>query len=228
MRLKVAHALIDEITFFAWTGRKRFRALFENKTVAVVGNGPSLAGRELGGAIDHHDIVVRINLVRPKGREGDIGRRTDVRFIGATMLNRHVPYVDSLSLDEIILTTGKNRLFMERLGRRCRFYPPRIPMRAFRLLQEKYGERIKIASADRPPRSGFVFLSLLLSFSGASKITLYGFSLKEKEFMKAFDYAGSGIVSYEREKFENNHCDPAIEASVLRQLARLGVLSLSE
>lgn len=226
-RLRRLAPVFDDLVF-AWIGARKLRALFQNKTVAIVGNGPDLIGRELGGAIDDHDVVVRINLVRPTGRESDIGSRTDVRLIGATMLERHVPHVMSLSGNEVVLTTGKNRGFMKRLGLSCRFYPPLTPMHAFSLFKAKYGAQINIAPTDRPPRTGIVLLSLLIRYGNAKKISLYGFSLEEAEFTKAVDFASVRIRTYEGTNFELNHCDPKIEVDLLRQLERLGAVSMGQ
>lgn len=57
---------------------RRMDAILAGKSIAVVGNGPSERGRGLGGEIDAHDIVIRINNYRTNGYERDYGRRTDV------------------------------------------------------------------------------------------------------------------------------------------------------
>lgn len=51
--------------------------------VAIVGNGPSLAGSGAGEAIDAHGLVLRINFPRLEGHAADVGQRTDL------MLFRH-------------------------------------------------------------------------------------------------------------------------------------------
>ena len=48
------------------------------KTVAIVGNAPSLEGSGHGKWIDSHDIVVRFNDGRVVGFEEDVGHRTDI------------------------------------------------------------------------------------------------------------------------------------------------------
>jgi hypothetical protein len=50
----------------------------KGKTVAIVGSGPSERGKGLGGEIDSHDIVIRINNHTVKGFEADYGSRTDI------------------------------------------------------------------------------------------------------------------------------------------------------
>ncbi|WP_170606515.1 glycosyltransferase family 29 protein [Ruegeria arenilitoris] len=50
----------------------------EGKTVAIVGNAPTLANTGLGKWIDSHDIVVRFNDCRVNGYERDVGSRTSI------------------------------------------------------------------------------------------------------------------------------------------------------
>ena len=52
--------------------------LLENKTIAIVGNGPSEIGKSNGKEIDSHDIVIRFNNYRTDGFEADYGSKTDI------------------------------------------------------------------------------------------------------------------------------------------------------
>lgn len=52
--------------------------LLENKTIAIVGNGPSEIGKSKGKEIDSHDIVIRFNNYRTDGFEADYGSKTDI------------------------------------------------------------------------------------------------------------------------------------------------------
>lgn len=52
--------------------------LLENKTIAIVGNGPSEIGKSNGKEIDSHDIVIRFNNYRTDGFETDYGSKTDI------------------------------------------------------------------------------------------------------------------------------------------------------
>lgn len=47
-------------------------------SIILVGNGPSLLGRDLGFVIDSHDTVVRFNGFQIKGYEKHVGVKTDV------------------------------------------------------------------------------------------------------------------------------------------------------
>ena len=53
-------------------------------TCAVVGSSAHLLGARDGGAIDAHDLVIRVNTAPVRGFEAYVGRRTDVRVWGAT------------------------------------------------------------------------------------------------------------------------------------------------
>lgn len=57
---------------------RAFESLVKGKNIALVGNGPSEMGRGLGGEIDAHDVVIRINNYRINGFERDYGSRTDI------------------------------------------------------------------------------------------------------------------------------------------------------
>ncbi|MCP9827924.1 glycosyltransferase family 29 protein [Synechococcus sp. L2F] len=48
------------------------------KSVAIVGSGPKIIGREKGEEIDSHDRVIRINFAYDKSLVKDIGERTDL------------------------------------------------------------------------------------------------------------------------------------------------------
>ncbi len=57
--------------------------LFYNKTIAIVGNGPSHIGKKKGKEIDSHDIVIRINnYATDKSYAEDYGSKTDVWLVG--------------------------------------------------------------------------------------------------------------------------------------------------
>lgn len=50
----------------------------EQRSVAFVGNAPSLKNEGLGEWIDSHDIVIRFNECPVKGFESDVGERTNI------------------------------------------------------------------------------------------------------------------------------------------------------
>lgn len=58
--------------------KKVFENLIKDKTVAIVGNGPSELGKNCGKEIDSHDVVIRINNYQISGYEKDYGSKTDI------------------------------------------------------------------------------------------------------------------------------------------------------
>lgn len=59
------------------------------RDVAIVGNGPSLAGSGAGPAIESHDVVLRFNYPVLTGHEADVGRRTDAVIMSGSKRVRH-------------------------------------------------------------------------------------------------------------------------------------------
>ncbi|CAL8351285.1 unnamed protein product [Lota lota] len=55
-------------------------ANLECRTCVVVGNGFSIKNTSLGGVIDKHNVVIRLNDAPVRGYEEDVGRKTTMRF----------------------------------------------------------------------------------------------------------------------------------------------------
>lgn len=66
----------------------------ERKTLAVVGNAPSLKDYRLGEFIDSHDVVVRFNEAAMTGRAEQIGSRTDILVANPYPESRKRPLLD--------------------------------------------------------------------------------------------------------------------------------------
>jgi len=61
-----------------------FRAQFSGaRSLAVVGNAPTVREYQNGKRIDEHDIVVRFNRIQTSGLEEQIGSRTDILCVNA-------------------------------------------------------------------------------------------------------------------------------------------------
>ncbi|XP_040569980.1 beta-galactoside alpha-2,6-sialyltransferase 2 [Lepeophtheirus salmonis] len=58
------------------------------KTCALVGNAGSLIGSNLGGFIDTHDLVIRLNHAKTAGYEVDVGSKTDIRIVNSLVLKK--------------------------------------------------------------------------------------------------------------------------------------------
>ncbi|WP_368414736.1 glycosyltransferase family 29 protein [Falsiroseomonas sp.] len=54
------------------------------RSIALVGNGPGLAGSGAARAIESHDLVMRLNYPVILGHEADVGSRTDLMFFDSS------------------------------------------------------------------------------------------------------------------------------------------------
>lgn len=71
--------------------------MVKGKTVAIIGNGRSTAGKSKGKEIDNHDIVIRFNDYHLQGYNEDIGTKTDVWCVGAINRERdHRNHVEKI------------------------------------------------------------------------------------------------------------------------------------
>jgi len=222
-----SYGRLTKIRFAIWrTLRPSLRSLFHGRDVAIVGGSPDLLGQCLGSLIDGHDLVVRLNLLSPVGRERDLGTRTDIRFIGSTLLDKHLPYAPLLTTTKRIITTKKNWAFMKNLNISCFYYPVETPFFSFNWLTDICQGKLKRIRYNRPPRSGIVFLSMLMKYGAPARITLYGFSMSVENAGQVIDYSGSGVSTYDLDRYLINHCDPAIEVNLLQQMKRLGKIGV--
>ena len=82
--------------------------IFNNKSIAIVGNSPSLRGSKQGNQIDSHDIVIRFNdsIIHISEFKDDYGSKTDVWSINgwSSYLDKKYP---SIPLDKCVEDTFK-------------------------------------------------------------------------------------------------------------------------
>ncbi|KAK1411926.1 hypothetical protein QVD17_32785 [Tagetes erecta] len=57
------------------------------KTCAVVGNSGILLKSDLGGVIDSHEFVIRLNNARTRGFEANVGSKTSLSFVNSNILH---------------------------------------------------------------------------------------------------------------------------------------------
>ncbi|KAK1426238.1 hypothetical protein QVD17_14907 [Tagetes erecta] len=57
------------------------------KTCAVVGNSGILLKHDLGGVIDDHEFVIRLNNARTSGYERNVGSKTSLSFVNSNILH---------------------------------------------------------------------------------------------------------------------------------------------
>jgi hypothetical protein len=206
--------------------RKRFFSLFCGKSVAVIGGSPGLIGKGLGDKINNFDVVVRLNLLVPTGRERDYGSRTDIRFIGCTLLNKHSKFVDNLSHEQALISTEKNKVFFSGRRKNIFFHHKSLPMKSLNFFTKLTGVSIPKSSCSKPPKSGFVFLSLLLRYGKPKTIGVFGFSLKSEDAWLVVDYRKGNIINYDSAHILGNHSTPDVEINALNVLAEHGFISV--
>lgn len=70
--------------------REQLTNFIAQKTIAVVGNSPSLSNSNFGAQIDQHDIVCRFNRYpRHASHAPDVGKRIDIWITSPEVLNEH-------------------------------------------------------------------------------------------------------------------------------------------
>lgn len=81
----------------------------EGKTLAIIGNAPSVRQQRLGGHIDGHDVVVRFNECALDGFEEYVGRRTDILVSNPYAETRQRPLLDGRSAKVVLILTPQTR-----------------------------------------------------------------------------------------------------------------------
>jgi hypothetical protein len=144
-----------------------------NRSVAIVGSSPRLLESEHGDTIDSHDVVIRFNDARTAGLGRHAGCRTDIRFVGCTIKERHAAFFSNLEEDSVVITKETNRGKIPTAGiRDLKFLAFSIHKNAFALADVVLNSSFADHNS-KPPRTGFALLSYIL----ASDVALQGASL---------------------------------------------------
>jgi hypothetical protein len=158
------------------------RSQLHDRSVAIVGSSPRLLEAEHGGLIDSHDVVIRFNDARIAGLDRHAGRRTDIRFVGCTIKERHEDFFSSLEEDSIIVTKEQNMGKVPAQGIRglifIRFsiHKPAFAL-ADSLLQTDFSTQ-----GGKVPRTGFSLLVYVLANdTGLRRLSLFGMDRQIRE-----------------------------------------------
>ena len=205
--------------------QRRLRKMFEGKEVAIVGLGPSILVEKYGSKIDSHDIVVHINLIDPNKREEYFGSRTDVRYLGANLRDFNLRELKMLIGKEDVISTSKNK------GKRgvpqiAIFHSRSVPIWLTRKFIKEYTFELFGRSKIQPPRSGVIFVFLLLFLGRPSKISVYGFSVDYIDGSVRVGDKSNTRTSYSRSDYEKNHCSVELEAEILKHLRRRNAIKI--
>ncbi|WP_155983900.1 MULTISPECIES: glycosyltransferase family 29 protein [unclassified Thioalkalivibrio] len=203
------------------------REMVEGKSVAVVGSAPGVFSNRNGYWIDQHDVVIRVNLLDNIGREEFLGARTDVRFVGCTLVDKHVEYVRRVGFKGVVITTRKNKEFLSSVGKEGILFPEEFPRWTFKRVMDKCGSGKLPVIPEKPPKSGIVCLGALVAFGMPRSITVFGFSRDEVSAWSAIHYSDSdGQRVYNRDYILSKHCDPVYEVALLELMERDGVVKI--
>lgn len=157
------------------------------KSMAIVGNAPTILDYENGELIDQHDLVVRFNRATTKGIENKIGSKTDILVVNASnnckMAEPPSQLTDPRCLVSFISPGGLPNLNGEEFGDWIEDIPLFITfgMDAIGLPGRTHA---------RPFTSGTYFLYLVAKMFDLERVFLTGFTMfgaKQGETGKYYD-----------------------------------------
>lgn len=157
--------LLHEITF--------------NKSVALVGNGPSEVGTNNGKFIDDYDVVIRFNNFITDGFEEDYGKKVDVWVRGSAgddIIKSHdISDLSGIIWEADYLHFPFHYNDLDTIYSQLNSSPDKISNFDFlshNLLSSKYNINY--------PTTGLLTIFYLFTLANPKKIGLYGFSYKEE------------------------------------------------
>lgn len=196
----------------------KFSSLFDNTHVpfdfqpvdkcVIVGNGGVLLNSELGGFIDSHDCVVRMNAAQIEGYENDVGSKTTFRIINGTLLKGHSVKVASKTNDWYIRTlTGENIIIgrttregrktgvLNMLNKNDLYFPSSSAQTGVRHYEKKYN--LRLAS------TGLFTILFFLEFFETVSVVGFGFhteDLKIRHYWESYTSEHHVNHSWDKEK----------------------------
>jgi hypothetical protein len=171
--VKVAETLVASLSEQEFV--EFLRSELHGRSVAIVGSSPRLLESENGDLIDSHDVVIRFNDARIAGLDRHAGCRTDIRFVGCTIKERHEDFFGALDEGSIVITNELNIGKIPTAGiRRLIYIRFNILKRAFPLADSMMQSDFS-ARGSKVPRTGFSLLVYILaSDTGIRKLSLFG------------------------------------------------------
>lgn len=199
--------------------------IIKGKTVALVGNSSELHENQYGPLIDSHDVVIRMNYRSIEGEALHLGTKTTIRFIGCTLTDEYMHFVDKFENDTLIITTDKNRDILRLKKRKILFYKKRIPWKALKIIKANCEINIPDKSISKPPRTGIVCLSILLKAKKYKKLTLFGMATEVQSALGYISNEGKPS-SYNLENLLNCHGDIALEIEIIQNLVHQKLIAV--
>lgn len=145
------------------------KQIFENKTVALIGNSAGLFEKEYGSEIDEHEVVVRLNKAAMLYDRFDAakshGTKTDVWMFWRTAeYHKHFPNIDP-------------KIKKMHMGHQDRM---RIDKKIIDFVypEDLYENLKKVAGKHNNPTTGFMAIDYILHCN-PTMLSIYGFDWKE-------------------------------------------------
>lgn len=163
--------ILDAINRSQQAWRQELFEYLHGKTVAVVGNGTSLANTNLGQSIDLNEVVCRFNRFPSMGDvSNDVGQRTDIWIISPEILNEDK--VVPSTLKWIIISGGDARYTLQNWNGAINHL--KHGRRIITIPLETWSALVQVFHA--PPSAGILWLHYLNTCKNLqAKINAYGF-----------------------------------------------------
>ncbi len=171
--------------------KRLFENMVKNGTVAIVGNGPSEAGKKRGAEIDAHDTVIRFNGFSIFDYKDDYGTKTDIWVKNIEVLSNGNAEAKGVKLSlykqdywHCLFQTEAFDLAQNNLEDACDYWA----FDGFEAFKEK-------ADANMfDPTAGFFVAMWILKIRGSFEgVDFYGFSFLEPEYRGLFHYYGEKV-----------------------------------
>lgn len=189
-------------------------------SVAIVGNSPRLARGSFGSRIDAHDVIIRINDGPTKGHEETAGSRTNYRFLGIPIKDRHARFLKGLKEESVIVTRAENRDIFRELGLSNDVVWMEDYLQTARTSFQRLLPLIELEDIPKKnPRSGIVVLSLLADAMAASvSVSLFGFETEPRTDGDAHYFRDNRQFANTLSNWDEFHCPMKYEFLALRKL----------
>ena len=161
--------------------QKSFENFIKDKSIAIVGNGPSEMGKKQGENIDNHDIVIRFNNYQTSNFEEDYGKKVNVWSRGMGSADVQDKTLDN-NYEVSIWATDYSKMpvmydFLDILYRDLK----NDKMLTI-CLDKNFLNDLKIRSENFFPTTGFNTICYIIEYCKHTNVDLYGFSfLQETE-----------------------------------------------
>ena len=206
---------------------KYLDSLVEDKSVALVGGGPSLLSKKFGKDIDSKDVVIRLNLRGTECLEGNVGSRTDLRIIGANLEVERNEFIDdfftpvSRWANDPILTTEHNKPLLSLMQIPALYYNRHVPRLGFDWAKSLVDLDVSDHHKAHPFTTGVTMMLLLLVETKVESLHCFGFSSCTDEMFFSLDDVSQTIVPLDADRIASNHTPVEIENKLVSMIGEL-------